>query len=93
MLKADSRVDKKQAIGVNLICPMVGGQIPMQVHSGSDEAHQLRKVGSHDKFAASSTRVNLDTTVGFIDCDGQIYGCAGVVVDTEGITSVSLLTL
>ena len=55
----------------------------MQVHSGPNEAHQLHKVGSHGKSAASSTRVNLDTTVGHIDYDGQIYGCVGVIVDTE----------
>ena len=61
----------------------------MQFRSGPDEAHQLRKVGSHGEFAALRTRVNPDTTVGRIDHDGQIYGCAGVTVDADGITSVS----
>jgi hypothetical protein len=93
LLKADLRVDKKQAVGVNLICPMVGGRASLQVHSRPDEAHQSSKVGSHDEFAALRTRANLDTAIGRIDFDGQIYGRIGVIVDTEGVISVSLLTL
>ena len=61
----------------------------MQVHTGPNEAHRLHKVGSHGKSAASSTRVNPETTVGRIDYDGQIYGCVGAIADTEWITSVS----
>jgi hypothetical protein len=58
----------------------------MQVHSGPDEAHQLLEVGSHDEFAGLSTRINRDTTG--INFDGQIHGCAGFIIGTEGKVSI-----
>ena len=57
----------------------------MQIHSGPDEAHQLREVGSHDECAPMSTRTNNKITVGRIDPDGQKNGCIGVTVVTDRI--------
>ena len=64
----------------------------MQIHSGPDEAHQLRKVGSHDECAFKDTRINFETTVGRIDFDSQKSDSVVVIVVTDNISAQCLLS-